>query len=113
MQEKAPRQSEPPTDSDFKAYVLYVPSSEKRDPLSVKALDTLTANPGLKLETMIQITDNLREKPAWMSVLPVIVSKTEKRAYSGAACVEFIAQAQSSVPHRSKRRGCDARAAWS
>jgi hypothetical protein len=112
LQEK-PQQSEPPTDSDFKSYVLYVASADKRDAVSVKALDALSANSGLKLDTMIQITDNLLEKPNWMSVLPVIVSKSEKRAYSGPACVEFIAQAKSSIPQRTKRRGCDSRAAWS
>ena len=110
LQEK-PVAHDPPTDSDFKSYVFYVPAADKRDILCVKALDALSANPGLKLDTLIVITDNLRERPTWMTVLPVMVNKSEKRAYSGQACVDFIAQAKSSViPNR--KRGCDPKNAW-
>ena len=105
-----PKNQEPPSDSDFKSFVMYIPAIERRDNLSNQALTALVGNPGMKVDTMIQIVDQLRTRPAWLDTLPCLVVKSEKRVYKGSACVDFILTQKNRMP--SGKRGCGTKNLW-
>jgi len=81
---------EPPSDADFVSYVLYVSPAINRSPACLRALESLTANPGMKSDTLIQNADSLPSRPSWLSSLPCLVIKAEKKALCNEACVQYI-----------------------
>jgi hypothetical protein len=90
LQTKQSGPTEIPTDGDFKSYVLYIHSGEKRTPYCLQALEALTANPKMKLDTLIQDVDALPTRPVWLETVPCIVIKSEKRALKESAAIDYI-----------------------
>jgi hypothetical protein len=90
-----PTVHEAPHDTDFKTYILYVPSISKRDASSNKAVESLASNTGLKRETMIVDVDSLAVKPAWLDQLPCLVVRAENKALKGEMCHRFIQEYKS------------------
>lgn len=80
------------TDADFKSYVLYVHRADARSPACVRALEALTRNPRMKLDTLIQDMEDLAAVPAWLDSAPTLVVRAERRAYKGDAAVEYIVE---------------------
>jgi hypothetical protein len=86
------------SDVDFKKYVLYVSGGKEdngqehnsRKPLCIKTLESLKLNTSLKMDTLIIYADDLLTRPAWLSQLPCLVFKEEKKALSGEACLSYL-----------------------
>jgi hypothetical protein len=85
------------SDLDFKKYILYVSGGKEDDgkenarkPLCVKTLESLKLNTSLKMDTLIIYADDLLTKPSWLSQLPCLVFKEEKKALSGQACLAYL-----------------------
>jgi len=78
------------TDADFKSYVLYVNSASKRSAACTRALEALSANPNMKIDTLIQDVDALHSKPSWLEAVPCLVVKSEKKAYKDEAAIAWI-----------------------
>lgn len=97
----------PPTDADFKSFVLYVHGAASRSPECIRALEALTTNPNMKLDTLIQDVDALPMRPQWLSSVPCLVVKAERRALTADACVAFIAshKARGVPPSFARRSG--------
>jgi hypothetical protein len=93
--QESPSVHEAPHDTDFKTYILYVPGVTKRDAASIKAIEELAANSGLKKETMIVDVDSLALKPAWLDQLPCLVVRAENKALKGEMCHRFIQEYKS------------------
>ena len=87
-----PTVHEAPHDTDFKTYILYVPSVSKRDASSIKAIESLSANSGLTRETLIVDADALAVKPTWLDQLPCLVVRAENKALKGEMCHRFITE---------------------
>ena len=107
LQTKPSGREEPPTDGDFKSFVLYVYSGAKRTPECFKALEALSRNPTMKLNTLIQDVDSLLSKPTWLSIVPCLVIKDEKRALAGDGAIEYISTLKSkggTVNYSSQKR---------
>ena len=88
-------------DSDFKKYILYVSlSSQSRDAMTTKVLDTLAKNPKFKLHTHIQNVDNLSSRPSWLQSLPTLAVKEERKAFVGEDCIKKIQETQNNCDQR-------------
>ena len=85
-----PSTVDPPTDYDFKSFVLYVNEASKRTPLCIQALSALSANTLMKKETLIQDFESLQQRPGWLDTVPCLVVKSERRAFKDDACIKFI-----------------------
>ena len=85
-----PTTVEPPTDYDFKSFVLYVHESSKRGPLCLNALSELSNNAAMKKDTLIQDLESLPLVPSWLDSVPCLVVKSERRAFKDDACIKFI-----------------------
>lgn len=81
---------EPPTDGDFKSFVLYVHSPSKRTPLCFKALEVLTDNSAMKKDTLILDFDGLQSRPTWLEDAPCLVIKADRKALKGDAAIQYI-----------------------
>jgi hypothetical protein len=79
--------NEAPKDADFKKFVLYV--NAQRDLESLKAIEALSSNPTLKKECHVQDVES-SHKPQWMTTLPMIACKEERKAYGGKECIAYI-----------------------
>lgn len=78
------------TDADFKSYVLYVHRADMRTPACTQALEALTRNPRMKLDTLIQDVEDLTTVPGWLDAVPTLVVRGERRAYKADAAIEYI-----------------------
>ena len=114
LQQKPPAMAPPPTDSDFKEFVLYVTPGDSG---CARALEALSTNREMKLDTLIQDVTALPARPVWLDVVPLLAVKTERKAYKAAACIDFIAgYKRRGAPPRSNKRGAAAQRldkAWS
>jgi hypothetical protein len=114
VQSKPPSAAEPSTDADFKSFILYVSSADKRSAQCIKALEALSLNSSMKLDTLIQDVDALASRPTWLDSVPCIVIKSEKKALKDDACVRFIIENK----HKglgisySKQRGHRSKVIW-
>lgn len=93
--QESPTVQEAPHDTDFKSYILYVPSVSKRDASSIRAVEGLAANAGLKRETMIVDVESLALRPTWLDQLPCLVVRSENKALKGEMCYRFIQEYKS------------------
>lgn len=114
VQSKPSAAAEPSTDADFKSFVLYVSSADKRSAQCIKALEALSHNSSMKLDTLIQDVDALPSRPSWLDTVPLIVVKSEKKALKDEACIKFILDSR----HKgvgvsySKKKGVRGKVAW-
>jgi hypothetical protein len=81
---------EPPSDYDFKQFVLYVNDKDKRTPQCLSALAALSQNPEMKKETLVQDFGSLVTVPPWLNSVPCLVVKSERRAFKDDACIKYI-----------------------
>lgn len=98
--------NEPPTDADFKSFILYVNSHSQRSSVCTKALEALSSNPEMKKCTLIQDVDALSSRPVWLETVPCLVLKSERRALKDEACIQFIHEyvCKGAVPYSSGKQ---------
>jgi hypothetical protein len=84
--------TEPPNDSEFKKYILYVDANPlQRNNETKELLDVLSKNKKFKLETYIQgIEKDSSQIPQWLKKLPTLVLKEERKAYIGEDAIKYI-----------------------
>jgi hypothetical protein len=104
--------AEPPSDSDFKSFVLYIDAARSQP--SMKALEALNANPAMKRETLIQVVESLPFRPAWLESTPCLAVKSEKRAFMDAGCIKYISEYKHKGPdtYTAKKRLGHAKKDW-
>ena len=85
LQRRPPKEMPPLEDTDFREHILYIGENGA----STQVLAALRAKPQLQRTcSVIKIDSN--DVPQWLSSTPVIVSRTEGRAYIDGACAAFI-----------------------
>lgn len=83
---------EPPNDSEFKKYILYIDeNSLNRNNETKELLEVLSKHKKFKLQTFIQgIEKNSSQIPKWLNTLPTLVLKDERKAYVGEDAIKYI-----------------------
>jgi hypothetical protein len=103
-QRKPPANAPPPSDADFKSFVLY---TRRGDAACARAQEALARNPGMRLDTLTQDVEALSQRPPWLDTVPMLVARTEKKAYKADAVAAFIAayKPRGPPPQSTKRSG--------
>ena len=73
--------------SSFKDFVVYVLND---NPACDKLLHLLRNKQGLAGRTWVQDVKLLREKPAWLTGVPIVVEKAGKKAFRGTSAFTFV-----------------------
>ena len=81
--------------SDLKRFILYV---QNQDPNCDLALQAVSINTAFRIQVYIQNVHALESRPAWLQVVPLVFDKKTRTVRPGKACIDFIAQFQSSEP---------------
>jgi hypothetical protein len=75
--------------SSFKDFVVYVIND---NPACEKLLNMLRSKQGLASRTWVQDVKVLREKPAWLNGVPIVVEKAQKKAFRGTSAFTFVSE---------------------
>ncbi len=82
---KPPRQADDDDEIPLRDFVLYIDNEYT----SMRALEFLRGS-SLSCKCSVVRVDTLSDRPSWMVHLPIIVNRTDCKAYSNAACELYI-----------------------